>query len=124
MSAPTTASRPHPDLWPGDIRLVSVAGISMRMHRRVALLTAVLALACAGAVVWSMTIGDTDLSVGQILSALTGQADQATQTIVVQWRLPRTLMALFGGAALGVSGAIFQSITRNPLSYTVRRVTV
>ncbi len=114
MSAPTTDPRTV-DLWPGDVRLVTLPGISVRMHQRVALLTGALVLACLVAVVWSMSIGDTDLSVGQILAALTGQADATTQNIVVQWRLPRTLMALLGGAALGISGAIFQSITRNPL---------
>ncbi|PCR15561.1 hypothetical protein CQA65_30500, partial [Klebsiella pneumoniae] len=35
--------------------------------------------------------------------------------VVNEWRLPRVLMALLIGAALGVSGAIFQSLTRNPL---------
>jgi iron complex transport system permease protein len=35
--------------------------------------------------------------------------------VVVEWRLPRTALALLLGAALGISGAIFQSLTRNPL---------
>ncbi|VTP65465.1 Ferric enterobactin transport system permease protein fepG [Serratia rubidaea] len=35
--------------------------------------------------------------------------------IVTQWRLPRVVMALLIGAALGISGAIFQSLLRNPL---------
>ncbi|NEE07276.1 iron chelate uptake ABC transporter family permease subunit, partial [Streptomyces sp. SID7499] len=33
----------------------------------------------------------------------------------VEWRLPRALLAVLLGAALAVSGAIFQSVTRNPL---------
>ncbi len=37
------------------------------------------------------------------------------QLVVTEWRLPRVLMALLVGAALGVSGAIFQSLLRNPL---------
>jgi len=36
-------------------------------------------------------------------------------TIVLEWRLPRVLAALAFGAAMGVAGAIFQSLTRNPL---------
>ena len=36
--------------------------------------------------------------------------------IVVEWRLPRVAGALVFGAALGVSGAIFQSLLRNPLA--------
>lgn len=35
--------------------------------------------------------------------------------MVTQWRLPRIAMALLLGGALGMSGAIFQSIIRNPL---------
>ena len=114
MSAPTE-TRLAAELWPDDVRLVTLPGMSLRVHRRVALLTGVLAVGCLVAAVWSMTIGDTDLSVSQIVAALFGQGDDSTQTVVVQWRMPRTLMALFGGAALGVSGAIFQSITRDPL---------
>ena len=34
---------------------------------------------------------------------------------MVEWRLPRVLLALMIGAALGLSGAIFQALTRNPL---------
>lgn len=41
--------------------------------------------------------------------------DSNIVTIVTQWRAPRAIMALLLGAGLGVSGAIFQSITRNPL---------
>ena len=35
--------------------------------------------------------------------------------VVTEWRLPRVAMAILVGAALGVSGAIFQSLMRNPL---------
>jgi iron complex transport system permease protein len=42
-------------------------------------------------------------------------APRAMQLVVIEWRLPRVLMALLIGAALGVSGAIFQSLMRNPL---------
>lgn len=34
--------------------------------------------------------------------------------VVVEWRLPRVLLAILLGGALGMSGAIFQSLTRNP----------
>lgn len=50
-----------------------------------------------------------------MVTALTGSADPKAELVVVQWRLPRVLAALLFGAALGASGAIFQSITRNPL---------
>ncbi len=36
--------------------------------------------------------------------------------MVTEWRLPRALAAVAFGAALGASGALFQSVTRNPLA--------
>lgn len=45
-----------------------------------------------------------------------GDADGATQLIVGQFRLPRILLALCAGAALGMSGVLVQSIIRNPLA--------
>ncbi len=51
----------------------------------------------------------------QVLQAFTGDAPGLAQTIVMEWRLPRVLSALVFGAALGMSGGIFQSMTRNPL---------
>lgn len=64
---------------------------------------------------WSLGSGVLPLSVSQVIDALTGSAPRNVSLIVVEWRLPRVLMALLIGAALGVSGAIFQSLMRNPL---------
>lgn len=50
-----------------------------------------------------------------VVRALVGQAEGRVHMVVVEWRLPRTALALILGAALGMSGAIFQSLTRNPL---------
>ena len=50
-----------------------------------------------------------------VFSVLFGDAPRNVAMVVNEWRLPRVLMALLIGAALGVSGAIFQSLTRNPL---------
>ncbi|HQD22939.1 MAG TPA: iron chelate uptake ABC transporter family permease subunit, partial [Arachnia sp.] len=55
------------------------------------------------------------LGVGDLVDALRGTADANTTRTLLQWRMPRTVFALFGGAALGAGGAVFQSITRNPL---------
>jgi len=65
--------------------------------------------------VWSLGSGVLPLSAGQVVEALLGYAPRNISLVVVEWRLPRVLMALLIGAALGVSGAIFQSLMRNPL---------
>ena len=49
------------------------------------------------------------------IAALAGGGDAGTTFIVRDLRLPRALCALLVGVALGISGAIFQSLTRNPL---------
>jgi iron complex transport system permease protein len=73
-------------------------------------------LAFAGLlVVLSLASGDFAVSFADVLRALLGQADGRIHMVVVEWRLPRVLLALLLGAALGMAGAIFQSLTRNPL---------
>lgn len=62
----------------------------------------------------ALGLGDYPLSASEVVHALVHDDGFAT-TVVVQWRLPRVVAALVFGAALGVSGALFQSLTRNPL---------
>lgn len=72
-------------------------------------------LALTGLILASLTSGDLPLTPQEVLDALLGRADDFTTTVVLTWRLPRALTALAFGAALGAAGAIFQSLTRNPL---------
>lgn len=60
--------------------------------------------------------GEFPLSPGNVVSALFGFGDEFNQTILVDFRLPRIVLALFVGMALAVSGAILQGITKNPLA--------
>lgn len=64
----------------------------------------------------SLSMGDFPLPADTILSALRGELQGIERFILLDQRLPRVLTAAFAGAALGVSGALFQSITRNPLA--------
>jgi iron complex transport system permease protein len=45
-----------------------------------------------------------------------GVTDDPRWTIILELRLPRTVLAVFVGMALGVSGAAMQGYTRNPLA--------
>ncbi|MCD4560950.1 iron-enterobactin ABC transporter permease [Lelliottia nimipressuralis] len=65
--------------------------------------------------VWSLRSGAVTLDFSQVFNALTGSAPRNITMVVTEWRLPRVMMAILVGAALGVSGAIFQSLLRNPL---------
>lgn len=86
------------------------------MTRRTSLVGAASLLACAVATVAALGSGDYPLSVGQVLGALLGRESGIVATVVLEWRAPRALAAVVSGAALGVAGALFQSLTRNPLA--------
>jgi len=64
---------------------------------------------------WSLCSGAVTLDIHQVIDALFGSAPRNVTLVVTEWRLPRVMMAILVGAALGVSGAIFQSLLRNPL---------
>lgn len=89
--------------------------LSLRVHRRslvVGTLALIAAIAVAG---YSLTVGESALGLGDVWAALTGTADEGTTRIVLEWRMPRVLLALLGGAVLAASGAVFQTLTANPL---------
>jgi iron complex transport system permease protein len=68
------------------------------------------------AAVMSLLIGAKSLPVGVIADALSGTCQTADCTIVLDARLPRTLAGLLAGGALGLAGALMQTLTRNPLA--------
>lgn len=90
--------------------------IAVRFDRRTFTVCAVLALAVVVMSVLALMTGSYQLSPGQVISALAGGETGLVHDIVVEWRLPRVAAALVFGAALGVSGAVFQSMLRNPLA--------
>ena len=64
----------------------------------------------------SLGLGEYKLSPGQVFEALIYlDADPRARLVVFEWRLPRLLFAILCGVSLALSGAIFQSLTRNPL---------
>jgi len=74
-----------------------------------------LILLCAVLAVYGLGSGTLPLTPWQVIDALRGEGPHNLTVIVTQWRLPRVAMALILGAALAASGAIFQSLMRNPL---------
>ena len=63
----------------------------------------------------ALGLGDLPLTPAEVVQALFATDGSFSSTVVRDWRLPRVVGALVFGAALAVSGAIFQSLTRNPL---------
>ena len=64
----------------------------------------------------SLSLGDFKIPVIDVVKTLFGAGDKATEFIVNRLRLPRALTGILVGVALGMSGAIFQSVARNPLA--------
>ncbi|MEV4615237.1 iron chelate uptake ABC transporter family permease subunit [Kitasatospora sp. NPDC049258] len=90
-------------------------GRSLRWHRRATLVGLLLVAALLAVVVWSLTAGDYPLPAADVLDVLTGGGARADRYIVLEVRLPRLLTALLVGASLGLAGALFQTLARNPL---------
>lgn len=65
--------------------------------------------------VWAMTLGAVSISFGDVFRAVIGQGAERDEFVVQGLRVPRTLVALMVGAALAMSGAIFQGLVRNEL---------
>ncbi|PRY41200.1 iron complex transport system permease protein [Geodermatophilus tzadiensis] len=116
MSVPsaTRASAATPPVTARD-DLAAAPGRAARTRRRLLGLLALVVLlvaACAA----SIAVGSRPLGLGTVWTALTDRSLRTEEAVIV-WdlRVPRTVLGLMVGAALGVSGALIQGHTRNPL---------
>lgn len=96
-------------------RYVRLRPLNLRIDVKSLIVTAIIVFLTIAVALFALMAGTMQLSVQEVFSALFGQATGMTHTVVVEWRLPRILSAIIFGAGLAISGAIFQSITRNPL---------
>ncbi len=66
--------------------------------------------------VWSLAAGYVDLSPAELWNSLWTDTEDPTRLILLEVRLPRMLLGLLVGGALGLSGAALQGLLRNPLA--------
>ncbi|WP_448851591.1 FecCD family ABC transporter permease [Corynebacterium sp. 335C] len=97
-------------------RAVRAGGLSLRLSPRplacgVAGLGLLVLVAAA-----SMTLGDYPLPLPRVLAVLAGGGDEIDRTVVTRIRAGRAVVAAAVGAALGLAGALTQSVARNPLA--------
>lgn len=77
---------------------------------------------CGGALaavcVLSIALGTRNIGLGTVWEAFRHYTNTDDQSIVRDLRVPRTVLGLLAGIAFGLSGAVIQAVTRNPLADT------
>jgi iron complex transport system permease protein len=89
--------------------------VSLRIHQRSVLVGSIMLVVVLALSIFAIGTGEFEIPPGTVISTLFGGGDAGSEFIINEVRLPRVLCALLVGGALGVSGALFQSLTRNPL---------
>lgn len=103
---------------PGTKRVRSLrttGGFSLRLDVRAVVVGLVLLAVALAAGIALIGSGDYPMTPGEVIGALTGAGDVGQTFIVHDLRLPRVLVGLLVGAAFGIAGAVFQTVSRNPL---------
>lgn len=80
------------------------------------LVTLLLAVATFLLFCLSIGVGDFPIGLSRVMATIVGRGEQVDEFVIMDLRMPRALAGLVVGIALGVSGAITQSIARNPLA--------
>ena len=94
---------------------IRTSAFSFRLRLRLAITTLILfGLAIAASTI-AISLGEFPMELREVLAALVGIGKRLETIIVLEWRLPVAIAAVIFGALLGIGGAIFQSLTHNPL---------
>ena len=108
MTATAVRPRPAPAAASSDVRRRSTAratGVAIGLS------IALLVVFCV-----SISVGDFPIPLTDVVPAILGVGNDQSEFIVRDLRLPRALTGVLVGASFAVSGAIFQSLARNPLA--------
>ena len=95
---------------------ISIGGLSAAWRPRTFLATVLLALTVLALFAIELAVGDYTLPLGTVWHVLLGGGETTDKLVVLEWRMPRAATAIGVGAALGLAGALLQSVTRNPLA--------
>lgn len=89
---------------------------SLKPRLRHLALVPLLAAAIVAVFLASLTLGTVPIPIARLVDAAFGHGDPVVRAILLELRLPRTLVALLVGAMLGLAGAALQGYLRNPLA--------
>ncbi|MEV4048957.1 iron chelate uptake ABC transporter family permease subunit, partial [Streptomyces sp. NPDC049744] len=95
---------------------VRFGGVSFVWRPWIAGVTLLLAVAAFLVFCLSIGVGDFPIALPRVLATIFGRGEQVDEFVIMDLRMPRALAGLVVGVALGVSGALTQSIARNPLA--------
>lgn len=66
--------------------------------------------------VFSISFGAKQIAFSKVIDVILGKDVDSIEATIIQQRIPRTVFGILAGGALGISGALMQSITRNPIA--------
>lgn len=87
------------------------------MSNKLKVLIILMSLVLLGAlIIVTIGVGSVSISVKEIIDTFLGHGNEINESIIMDMRLPRIIIAVFVGAGLSISGALLQSIMNNPLA--------
>ncbi|MDA3817947.1 MAG: iron chelate uptake ABC transporter family permease subunit, partial [Prolixibacteraceae bacterium] len=92
-----------------------VAQYKKFIRRRVTFMAIIVVLLVAIAML-ALVSGSADTSLASLFKIIAGEGDPFYSQIILSIRLPRVVGAILAGTALAVSGAVIQSLLKNPLA--------
>ncbi|WP_051705100.1 FecCD family ABC transporter permease [Streptomyces sp. NRRL S-455] len=111
----TVESPPPVAARPAGYAVLRAGRCSVLLHRRAAVVAAVLTVLLAVTVVASLCLGQAYVSPGEVVRVLLG-LPSPNELVVGTLRLPRLVTGLLVGAAFGLAGGLIQTVARNPLA--------
>ena len=94
----------------------SLAEVSARRRYRSVAVGTGLTLLTLCLLAITLSVGDVPLPLLRVLETLVGRGDETSTLVLIEFRLPRLVLGVLVGMSLGLSGALFQSVLRNPLA--------
>ncbi|MGF0119993.1 MULTISPECIES: FecCD family ABC transporter permease [unclassified Pseudoclavibacter] len=96
--------------------LLTAGPLAMPLRVRTLIVSVIAAAAILILGILALGLGTYPLTPNAVVRALLGGGDALDRTVVFEWRLARVVAAIVLGGFLATAGALFQTVTRNPLA--------